>query len=57
MLLQFTSWQKKKKKAAVHPERPPSDMTSSTLQWEEQRPPQKLPLTLWHCWASSLPVH
>ena len=45
------------KMAAVHPERPPSDMTSSALCWEEQRPPQKLPLTLWHCWASSLPVH
>lgn len=45
------------KMAAVYPERPPSDMTSSALQWEEQRPPQKLPLTLWHCWASSLPVH
>lgn len=43
--------------ATVHPQSPPSDMTSSALRRVEQRPPQKLPLTLWHYWASSLPVH
>lgn len=45
------------KVARVHPEGPPSDTTPGARQWDEQRPPQKLPLTLWHWRASSLPLH